>query len=216
MTSKRSLKNKRILITCGPTWIPIDQVRVLSNISTGELGQLLARDCTKEGARVTLLEGRVTHGLSIKNIKVVSFTFYQELFDLLKKELKKKYDVVIHAAAVSDYTLKKPFAKKLSSGKSKLALDLIPTKKIIHVIKRQCPKVFLVGFKLEPKTSPKKAFAQSQVLFQKARCDLVVVNSLLGKGYRGMLINKEGRILFEQKTKGRLIKGLIKALKDYS
>jgi len=57
------LKNKRILITCGPTWVPIDGMRVISNRSSGQLGQTIAQDLTKAGAKVTLLEGPVERPL---------------------------------------------------------------------------------------------------------------------------------------------------------
>ena len=107
------LRNKKVLITCGPTWIPIDAMRVISNQSTGTLGQMIAEDFAKAGAKVTLLEGPVTRELKSKTIKILKFVFFDEFTGLIKKELKKKVDICIHAAAVSDYKLKKPGRKKI-------------------------------------------------------------------------------------------------------
>ena len=51
------LKNKKILITAGPTWIPIDKVRVITNIFKGRLGIIIAKEAIKRKAKVTLLLG---------------------------------------------------------------------------------------------------------------------------------------------------------------
>ena len=101
------LKNKKVLITYGSTWIPLDQVRVLSNRSSGKLGQLLTTQFKKEGARITLLEGPVEKPFLSKGVRVVRFKFYDELLALLKQELDKKYDIILHAAAVADYQINK-------------------------------------------------------------------------------------------------------------
>src|ERR1041385_7988360 len=144
-----ALSGKKILITCGPTWVAIDDVRVLSNRSTGELGRILARRLKGAGAKVTVLEGPVTEPLKDRLIKVLKFSFFEELTELLNEELKKRYDVVIHAAAVSDFRLPKKFSGKISSEKRRLNLNLVRAPKLINRIKKIAPKTFLVGFKLE-------------------------------------------------------------------
>ena len=78
LMKKCSLKNKRILITCGPTWVPVDTMRVISNQSTGTLGQMIAEGFAKAGAKVTLLEGPVTRQLKSKSVKVLKFVFFDE------------------------------------------------------------------------------------------------------------------------------------------
>ena len=124
MGSSKSLHNKKILITCGPTWIPIDGVRVLSNISTGTLGHWIAQECLRAQAKITLLEGPVSKTFSSKNTTLLKFFYYNDLFKLIKKELTRKYDIVIHAAAVSDYQLPKVFSGKISSNKKQLNLRI--------------------------------------------------------------------------------------------
>ena len=86
-TWRRKIK---ALITCGPTWVALDDVRVLSNVSTGELGHLLAQKLKTAGARVTLIEGPVTHRLENKLVRVIKYQFFDELAEILKSELKKK------------------------------------------------------------------------------------------------------------------------------
>src|SRR3989338_2564724 len=119
--TKNLLKNKKILVTCGPTWVAIDDTRVLSNISTGALGQMIASQLKAKGAKVTVLQGP-THQFKSASIQIYHFTFFDELKNLLNRVLKKNYDVIIHAAAVSDYRLKTPFKKKISSSLKNLNL----------------------------------------------------------------------------------------------
>lgn len=208
-----SLKNKKILITCGPTWIPIDAMRVISNKSTGNLGQIAAQECRRAGAKVTLLEGPVTQSLDDPHVKVVKFYFYDDFLRLTKKEIKKQYDIVIHAAAVSDYKLKKPFDKKISSQKKRLTLDLVPTQKIIHLIKKLHKDTFLVGFKLESDINQKTAVGHSEDLFKKAKCDLVIANNTTEEKYNAYLINKNKEIIATENSRKSIVKSLIKELK---
>jgi len=211
---KGALKNKKILITCGPTWVPIDNTRVMSNISTGQLGQIFAEDFGKAGGEVTLLEGPVRFPCSSKKITIRKFSFYDELVALLREELKKKYDVIIHAAAVADYKLKKPFTQKISSTKKSLTLELIPTAKIIHLIKKWNPDVFLVGFKLESKITPELLSSKTRDLFLKAHCDLVIANAFSRGQYKGYIISEKDGILAQAGSRPEIAASLLKILKQ--
>ena len=205
-------KTKKILITSGPTWVAIDDVRVISNVSTGKMGEALVAACRKKHFDVTLLEGPVLNVNTRKDIRVIKFKFYDELLSLLKKELTKNYDVVIHAAAVSDYKLKKPFKTKLSSHLEHLKLDLVPTQKMIHLIKKINPRVFLVGFKLEPKLNVGVLRQKTQDLFKNAHCDLVVANSTNARHYCGYILHPSGKILAHPMSRAGLAHALVKLL----
>ena len=207
------LKNKRILITCGPTWVPIDTMRVISNRSSGTLGQAIAKDFANTGAKVTLLEGPVARPMKSKAIKILKFSFFDELETLIKKELAKKYDVCIHAAAVSDYKVKNPKRTKLSSQLQNLRLDLVPTKKIVHLIKKLNPSLFLVAFKLEPKTTKASAVKRSQPLFKKGKSDLVVANSVVGQKYSGYILDKQNKFLAHKQSRKQLSKELVRIVR---
>jgi len=191
------LGNKKILITSGSVWVSIDDVRIISNRSSGQLGRILAKQLTKEGAKVDILEGPVE---------------FDEFLKKFKHELKKKYTIVIHAAAVSDYRLKESFKQKLSSQLENLKLELVPTPKIIDVIKKIAPRVFLVGFKLEPALNRKSVPQKCLRLFEGARCDLVVANSVRGKEYQAYILDKE-RILAQASSREELAEKLIKIIK---
>lgn len=205
------MRNKKVLITCGPTWEAVDPIRVLSNRSTGELGQRLARMFHRAGAKVTLLEGPVAEPLKNPGFRVEKFCFYQELRDLLKKHLARKYDCVAHAAAVSDYRVKTRNRSKIGSGQKKLRLELLPNPKLIDTIKRRQPRTFLVGFKLE--SGGKRALiSRASRLFETAHCDLVIANTLQ-KGYRGYIL-KPGDLLDEAASRETLTKKLIKHLRE--
>ena len=74
----------RVLITCGATWTPIDDVRVISNVSSGEMGHLIAQAFKAKKALVTNIEGPVTHTLMDKKIRIIKYRFFDELARILK------------------------------------------------------------------------------------------------------------------------------------
>ena len=205
------LKNKKILITCGPTWVAIDEVRVLSNISSGELGHRLAESAIKAGAQVTLLDGQTTDVVKIKNknLKIIKFKFFNDLWRLLQKELKKDYAVVIHAAAVSDFEPEKTIKGKINSS-NKLTLALKSTFKIINRIKKINPDIFLVGFKLEPNLTEKNVFEKSKKLFNHSHCDLVVANSTNKNTYQAFIVTSQSLIIAKVKSRQQLVEKLLK------
>ena len=189
------MASKRILITSGPTAVAVDDVRVITNRSTGDMGRLLAAELTGKGCRVTILEGAgATTRLPLgKTTTLKKFFYYDEFAALLAQELRRGHDAVIHAAAVSDFRLKRPFQGKLVSGKP-LKLILIPTKKLIDRIKKDAPGIFLVGFKLETRLGGKFIIDRIKGLFGEARCDLAVANRQVGKRYEACLVWPSGRI----------------------
>jgi phosphopantothenoylcysteine decarboxylase/phosphopantothenate--cysteine ligase len=203
----RASGNLRVLVTCGATWTPIDDVRVISNISTGQMGHLIAQAFKQAGASVTVIEGPVTHTLSARGIKVIKYRFFDQLAQLLKIEVRKKYDIIVHAAAVSDFKLKGVHKGKITSDKA-LTLRLVATPKLIENIKVLSPESFLVGFKLETRLSPKNIFKIARPLFNQSGCDLVVANTLTG-GYRGYIVNADGEILAKAGDKEKLAKTLV-------
>ena len=214
MAFEQSLSNKKILITCGPTWVPIDQMRVISNISTGELGHRVSHLLCREKAKVTLVQGPGTHPLRHLPTKVINFRFFDELVKILKCELSKtKYDIVIHAAAVSDYKLRNIYTKKISSNLKEFKLDLVPTTKIIHIIKKECPDAFLVGFKLETPAKKEFLLSRAATLFKKAKCDLVVAKVLADGHYKAYVVDSAQAILGTEASRERLAQTLVKIIK---
>jgi len=97
-----ALKNKKVLMTAGPTIEYIDPVRVITNQSSGKTGVSLASELISAGAKVTFVYGpgkeKPPNGARIINV-----SSSKEMFNAVKTELKKKFDIVIMAAAVADY-----------------------------------------------------------------------------------------------------------------
>lgn len=171
------IRGKRILITAGPTWVPIDKVRVISNTATGETGILLADKLENLGAQVTLLRGPVA---------------FEELKNKMVKELSsKKYDIVIHSAAVSDYKPQRPYAYKVRANKKIWQLNLIPTEKLIEWVKKIARDVFLVGFKFEPQTNKHRLIKEAKILMQRSNADLIVANTLQKNKYQAYIVNQK-------------------------
>ena len=205
-----TLKNKRILITAGPTWVPIDSVRVISNIASGETGILLAEKLSKEQAKVTLVLGPVERRGIDRRIRLVKFRFFEELRARLKKELSsKKYDIVIHSAAVSDFRPEQPVKGKFSSGKA-YELRLIPLAKIVTEIRRRAPEAKLVLFKLESGISDNLLLRRAKAALADANGDLVVANRLIPR-YKAYLLD-EKKIYFQAASKEKLAQALVKRL----
>ncbi len=214
-----SLKGKKILITAGPTWVPIDNVRVLSNIATGVTGIILAQKAAARGARVTLLLGPSSEvGVHLalcrgpflrKAIRVIRFNFYSELANSLKSELSiRKYDIVIHSAAVADFRPEKTSKGKLDSSK-RHNLSLVALKKIVKDIRRLAPKAKMVMFKLESGVTDAALIRIAKQKARDVRADLVVANRL--NPYSAFIIDMKGAQT-RARNKNELTKELLMAL----
>jgi len=197
-----SLKNKKILITAGPTWIPIDNVRVITNVFKGTLGFMIAKEAVAKGARVTLLLGQSSLCPDKKvyqNLRIIRFKFFEDLYNLMKKEISsKKYDIVIQSAAIGDYAPIQFFKGKIKSGKENLLIKLKPTIKIIDQIKKWDKKVFLVKFKVEFGSLRKDLIegAYKSMLFSDA--DLIVANDIKdmkGDKHKAFILDSQKNII---------------------
>lgn len=146
-----SLKNKKILVTAGPTWVKLDAVRVITNIFTGSTGCRISEEAVRRGARVTLLlgpGGAAPKSNLVGRIKIVRFRYFDDLRRILRKELRSgHYDALIHSAAVSDFAPRSLTRGKIRSGRRK-TISLVPLPKLIDSVRRWAPGIFLVKFKL--------------------------------------------------------------------
>ena len=204
-----NLKGKKILITAGPTWVPIDKVRVISNIASGSTGMLLAEEAARLGAKVSLLLGPVLTCPLNKTVRLVRFTFFEELRNKVIRELKaSRYDLIIHSAAVSDFKPSKISRGKISS-EGRLRLKLKPLPKIIDYIRRFARLAKIVMFKLEVGVSDAALIRRAKLARDKNRVEIIVANQL--EPYRAFIIDKEDGII-RVKNKKELAKRLFEAL----
>ncbi len=210
----QSLKGKRVLITAGPTWAPIDDVRIISNTATGETGRLIAEKLVDTGAKITLLINSENSRCLNKKIKILKFRFFDQLKKNIINELSSgRYDIFIHSAAVSDYLPAKPVNGKISSDKNSLRLDLIPAPKIINRIKRADSGIFLVGFKYIPDAKKSALLSAAKKLMNISHCDIVVANTMGKNGYQAYILNRNN--ITPDYNKSGMVINLIKEISKY-
>jgi phosphopantothenoylcysteine decarboxylase/phosphopantothenate--cysteine ligase len=193
-----SLKGKRIIITAGGTTEPIDDVRVITNRSSGKMGIALAESSFLRGADVLLLRSQTSvtprYGIPEK-----IFDSADSLQQLLKTEAPHA-DICIHAAAVSDFELKQKTSGKISSDKP-LPLELTPRTKILDTIKSFNPDIYLVAFKAEWGVSDDQLVSIATSRLSHTNADLIVANDV-GRSDQGFqsdnnevfVITKSGNI----------------------
>ena len=177
------LRGKKVLITAGPTIEYIDPVRVITNQSTGKTGVLLASEFVSAGAKVTLIYGPGTE-TPPKGAKVIRVETSGQMSNALKKEMKQRFDIVILAAAASDYTPEKPKRTKLDSDLLRISLKLTRVPKMINEVKKLQRDTFLVGFKAEANVSKKELIRKAREKMVQSDCDLVIANDIGTKRYK--------------------------------
>lgn len=177
----KDLLNKQILITAGPTQEPLDPVRYLSNHSTGKMGYALAKECTRRGAKVTLVSGPcpipLTYGTADE---VVHVTTAAEMAKAAKERWDKQ-DIGILCAAVADFTPKQVAEHKIKKqeGQTALCLDLTLTEDIAACLgENKTANQRLIGFALETQNEAVNARKK----LEDKRFDMIVLNSLQDAG----------------------------------
>lgn len=168
-----SLKNKKVLITAGPTIEKIDDVRFISNHSSGKMGYAIAKAAENAGARVTLVSGPVNQE-GTPGIKLINVTSADEMFDAVLEEFPDT-DIAILAAAVSDYTPVNPIKGKMkkSSIGDFLTLELQTTNDILATLGiEKTEDQLLVGFALESENEIDNA----EKKLREKNCDIIVLN----------------------------------------
>lgn len=150
------------IVTAGPTYESLDQVRRLTNHSTGRLGAMLANSLDQQGFSVTLYRGYyATFRDHRPNVHIREFTDTQSLLDLFESDSSSPVSAIFHAAAVSDFRFGQIFKSQengmnltLQSGKfstreGTLLAELKPTPKVINRLRDQFSKAIIVGWKYE-------------------------------------------------------------------
>lgn len=194
LTSANSgrLEGIKVLVTAGPTRERIDAVRYLTNDSSGKMGYAIAEYCHQQGADVTLISGpsNLPNPRGIKTIRVTSAEeMYQEVF-----KVSKETQLVIKAAAVSDYTVSETNKHKLKK-KDNLELSLIKTKDILKELgKNKQPTQFLVGFAAE--SEQVEEYARQKL--EAKNLDLVIANNIIEKD-AGFEVNTNRVVIISQK-----------------
>lgn len=196
-----------ILITSGGTTVPLDPVRNIGNNSTGHFGATLAIAALQAGMRVNYLAAQQAQSpfatcvnFYAESDAATAFTSLQAQHEFFLKYraqyaeqrfvtyadyasklqqliLQQKPDIVILAAAVSDYVVANPSAEKIQSSEA-LNIQLQPAAKIIQQVKQWLPETFLVGCKLLVNASDEALLAAAYHSIAKNNLDLCIANDL--------------------------------------
>jgi phosphopantothenoylcysteine decarboxylase / phosphopantothenate---cysteine ligase len=144
----QSLEGKKILISSGPTAEPIDDVRYITNRSSGKMGAALARAALQMGAEVTVVAGPQRAAIPIQATTIRIQTAEQMQREMLSNA--ETADLIIGAAAVADYQVANPTKGKIRRSAAPIQLELIPNEDIIAAVSSKFPTKRVIGFAAEP------------------------------------------------------------------
>jgi phosphopantothenoylcysteine decarboxylase/phosphopantothenate--cysteine ligase len=187
----------KCIVTAGPTYEELDEVRRMTNFSTGALGSELANYLVEQGHEVELLRGHYsTCGIESKAQSLQVFTTTADLSRRLEGLGSSDVGAVFHAAAVSDFTFGKIWrraaggelseikSRKISTRRGTVLAELTPTPKIIVRLRGWFPKARLVGWKYELEGDRTRVIALAERQLEENQTDACVVNGLAyGMGY---------------------------------
>jgi phosphopantothenate---cysteine ligase (CTP) len=194
----------KCIVTAGPTYEPLDEVRRLTNFSTGRLGGALAAALAQRGHEVRLLLGHYATCLPEPGATALErFTTTAELRQCLQKHSGPDVGAVFHAAAVSDFGFGRIYerdaagrltevrAGKISTRGGALLAELAPTPKLLPELRGWYPKALLAGWKFEVDGGQDGALAKGRRQIQECATDLCVVNGpAYGEGFG--ILNRQG------------------------
>ncbi|GAB6189057.1 bifunctional phosphopantothenoylcysteine decarboxylase/phosphopantothenate--cysteine ligase CoaBC [Marinitoga arctica] len=216
---KKDMKGKKVLITAGPTVEPIDPVRNITNKSSGKMGYELARAFSYRGAEVTLISGPVY----IKPPYILKNYIKVNSASEMRNEVINHYkdsDIIIMAAAVSDYKVKNYSDKKIKKENENIILELDKNPDILKELgKIKKDNQILVGFAAE--TNNLINYAKRKL--KEKKCDLIVANDVSKKetGFDSdlneiYLLNKMGEVTHvEKNTKKSIAFSIVDYISNY-
>lgn len=202
----------KILITAGPTNEYIDDVRFISNESSGKMGIALVNSARKKKHNVILVSGPISLKIP-EGIFVETVTSAMEMRDSVNKYFDK-VDAVIMAAAVSDYRPEKKVSGKLKKTKEGITLKLLPNPDILSELGKKKSNKTLIGFALEQKPSVESAYEK----LKSKNLDFIILNTeeSLGSDRADFWIIDRNSSVKEMKntSKAKLSTKIIKLIED--
>ena len=173
---EQDLKNKKVLVTAGPTKEFIDPFRCLTNPSTGKMGIAIANECAERGAEVILVSSIDDDSIN-NQVKKVKITSTNDMFQAVRDNFKD-CDFIIKAAAVSDYTPVQVFDKKVKKQDGNLSIEFKRTQDILkYVGDNKSDNQKVIGFAAE--TNNLIEYAKEKII--KKNLDYIVANDISKK-----------------------------------
>ena len=176
--SRSPLKGVPLLVTGGPTPVPIDAIRRLTNHFQGRLGAFIVEDLYLRGAEALLIhgEGAFTPPAHLPYRLVRSYDAYRQA--VLDALAAKPYACGIFSAAVADFQPKSRQRGKIPSGGAGRTLQLVPTEKVIRLVRARFPDLVMVTFKYEEEISHDRL--------------IEIARKRLAEGYAAVVANRGG------------------------
>ena len=174
---KLPLRGKKVLITAGPTYEPIDPVRFIGNHSSGKMGFELAKEAARLGAEVVLVSGPVQLEAGHDLIRLIRVKTAGEMYEAVHRHYPEA-DIAILSAAVADYRPEKVSPGKIKKKDQALSITLAPTKDILASLGAAKQHQFLLGFALETDNELENAKKKLKA----KNLDAIVLNSLKDEG----------------------------------
>ena len=210
VAKRRSLEGMTFLITAGPTQEPLDPVRFLTNRSSGKMGYELAEEALSRGAEVILVSGP-THIFPPQNAELKKVQTAEEM----KREVMAHFpsaDVVIMAAAVSDFAFAMQTKQKVKKQEMERKVELVPTPDILREMSQKKGKKILVGFAAETENVVENAL----IKLKAKNLDFIVANNVTEEGigfgseYNQVFICRgQGEVVQTERMSKREISGII-------
>ena len=205
-----------VLVTAGPTREPIDAVRFISNPSTGKMGFAIAAAASSRGAKVIVVSGPAAVAPP-RNVSLVPVVTAAEMHQAVMDHLDKA-DIVIMAAAVSDFRPRFPSPRKIKKQDAPETIELERTTDILSAVGAMAGKRVLVGFAAETDNVAEHAVRK----LKDKNLDLIIANDLLkeGAGFAGdtnsvIMIERSGRrtelpVMTKQEIAARILEKIVK------
>ena len=174
---EKDMDGMSVLITAGATKEPIDPVRFITNHSSGKMGFALAKECMMRGAKVILCKGATT-GEPPEFVHVIETPTAADMFEACKK-YGKGADVIIKAAAVSDYRPTEVATEKVKKKDGDMSIKLERTRDILKYLgENKSPSQIICGFSMETENLIENSTAK----LHRKNADLIVANNLKDQG----------------------------------
>jgi len=171
LLSGQEWKDRRVLVTSGPTREAIDPVRFISNRSSGRMGDTVARRARLRGADVTLIRGRGATGSPPDGVNVVEVETTCEMSEAVKSRFEN-CDLLIMAAAVADWTMAEPAKSKLKKRNGEPVFNLVKTEDILTWACDHRNGQVVVGFALETENH----IEQARLKLEQKGADIIALN----------------------------------------
>jgi len=207
------LNGKKVLVTAGPTYEKIDPVRFIGNNSSGKMGYYLAKNAQKLGADVKLVIGPTNLEMELEGIDSIRIESSDEMFSVVKKVYKNS-DIIISAAAISDFKPKSISENKIKKNRKIESIEVEPTIDILSYLGKNKTNQYLVGFALETEDYIENAKKK----LNNKNLDAIILNSISdfspisNNENKITFISSDSEIEYEKKSKNDVSKDIFEQI----